>query len=277
MFVISLHHRRTFRKFPTLNACKKKKVIRWDGLLNYSLWRVSLNVLKINIIWLPWLFIKWESMKCSIPQSRRYLALTSHYSFVIHILTTWSCLVLLIVIVSQINWLYCHIFGIAKQALDFVRDEKSLCPRWKFSKKINTFVTTPPLENSLVHGLLCLGNLWRTKFLVTFDGFYHSESLSVDLMIKYTLCQDWQNTLIQHDISFCNTISLADGNCFLFDKLLPLYPGPPTPSVKDGGRWLLHTSLLPHWLKYGIDPLGKKEDYNDTDYQYFMFHYQNLR
>ena len=61
----------------------------------------------------------------------RYFALTSRYYIAIYILTTRFCLVLLIVNVSQINWLSCQIFGISKQALDFVRDGKMLRPRWK--------------------------------------------------------------------------------------------------------------------------------------------------
>ena len=56
----------------------------------------------------------------------RYFALTSRYSIAIYILTAMFCLVLLIVNVSQINWLSCQIFGISKQALDFVRDGKIL-------------------------------------------------------------------------------------------------------------------------------------------------------
>ena len=65
----------------------------------------------------------------------RYFALTSHYSISIYILTTRFSLVLLIVNVSQINWLSCQIFGISKQALDFVRDWKILHPRWKFWRR----------------------------------------------------------------------------------------------------------------------------------------------
>ena len=103
------------------------------------------------------------------------------------ILTTWSCLVVLIANVSQINWLSCQILGISKQALDFVRDGKSLRPRWKFSNQ-NIFLTTPPLENGLVQDLLRLKSLWRNKFLITFDEFHGSESLSVYFMIKYILC-----------------------------------------------------------------------------------------
>ena len=116
-----------------------------------------------------------------------YFALTSRYSFAIHILTTWSCLVVLIANVSQINWLACQILGISKQALDFVRDGKSLRPRWKFSNQ-NIFLTTPSLENGLVQDLLRLKSLWRNKFLITFDEFHGSESLSVYFMIKNIFC-----------------------------------------------------------------------------------------
>ena len=64
----------------------------------------------------------------------RYFALTSRYSIAIYILTTRFCLVLLIVNVSQINWLSCQIFGISKQALDFV---KFCIPDENFEKKCN--------------------------------------------------------------------------------------------------------------------------------------------
>ena len=49
--------------------------------------------------------------------------------FAICILTTRSSQVLLIVNVSQKNWLSCQIFGISKQALDFVRDANIFHPR----------------------------------------------------------------------------------------------------------------------------------------------------
>ena len=117
----------------------------------------------------------------------RYFALTSRYSIAIYILTTRFCLVLLIVNVSQINWISCQIFRISKQALDFVRDGEILRPRWKIWKKCQ-FLTTPPLENGLVQEILHLGNLWRTKFLVTSDSFHGRESISVYFMIKYILC-----------------------------------------------------------------------------------------
>ena len=110
-------------------------------------------------------------------------ALTSRYSFAIHILTPWSCLVLLIVNVSQINWLSCQIFGISKQAQHFVRDGKTACPRWKVSEKCNLF-NTPPHENGLVQDLLRL---------VTIDGFHGSVSLLVDFMIKYICFTDGRN------------------------------------------------------------------------------------
>ena len=67
----------------------------------------------------------------NVPRQRvgdRYLALTSSYSIAIYILTTRFCLVILIVNVSQINWLSCQIFGISKQTVDFVRDGKLCVP-----------------------------------------------------------------------------------------------------------------------------------------------------
>ena len=92
--------------------------------------------------------------------------------------------ILLIVNVSQLNWLSCQIFGISKQALDFVRDGEILRPRWKFGEKKKChFLTTPPLENGLVQEILHLGNLWRTKVLVTFDSFHGRERIPVDFMI----------------------------------------------------------------------------------------------
>ena len=57
----------------------------------------------------------------------------------------------------------------------------------KITEKSVIFLKTL-LENGLVQEILHLGNLWRTKFLVTFDGFDGRESLSVDFMIKYILC-----------------------------------------------------------------------------------------
>ena len=91
---------------------------------------------------------KWESMKCSMPQSGIYFALTSRYSIAIHIPATWSCLfyiVPLMVNFSQINWLSCQISGISKQALDFVRDGKVSRPRWNLAKSV-TFWEHPLLK-----------------------------------------------------------------------------------------------------------------------------------
>ena len=45
-----------------------------------------------------------------------------------------------------------------------------------------------PLENGLFQEILHLGNIWRTKFLVTFDSFHGRESISVDFMITYISC-----------------------------------------------------------------------------------------
>ena len=68
--------------------------------------------------------------------------------------------VLLIVNVSQIIWLSGQIFGISKPALDFVRDgyDGYFASQMKMLKKCN-FLTTPPLEKSLVQEILHLGNL----------------------------------------------------------------------------------------------------------------------
>ena len=118
----------------------------------------------------------------------KYFALTSHYSIAIYILTTRFCLVLLIVNVSQMNWLSCQMFGISMQALDFVRDGENFVSQMKILKKKCHFLTTTRLENGLVQEILHLGNLWITKFLVTLDSFHGRESISVDFMIKYILC-----------------------------------------------------------------------------------------
>ena len=54
-------------------------------------------------------------------------------------------------------------------------------------KKVSFFDNTPTLKwCALVQDLL--GNLLRTKLLVTFGGFHGSESLLVDFMRKYILC-----------------------------------------------------------------------------------------
>ena len=55
------------------------------------------------------------------------------------------------------------------------------------------FYTTPPLENGVVQDLLCLQILWRTKFLVTFDGFYGSTIKSFSWLYDkiYILCHGW--------------------------------------------------------------------------------------
>ena len=133
---------------------------------------------------------KWESMKCSLPQSGRLIFcinLTSRNYIAIYILTTRCCLVLLIVNVSQINWLSCQIFGISKQALYFVRDGKILRPRWKLKAKVYLFFyNTPsrkwfgPTKN------LHLGYLWRTKFLVTFEIFHGKKVFQ--LIVCVILC-----------------------------------------------------------------------------------------
>ena len=166
-------------------------------------------------------------------------ALTYRYSISIYILTTIFCLVLVIVNDSQINWHYCQIFGISKQALDFVRDGKNLWPRWKLVEKKCHFLTTPPLENGLVQEILHLGNTWRTKFLVNFDSFYGRESISVDFMIKYICVTDRRNAnnkLITHSkrqvwgyIPMSITELYYTG---LFFRLLKGSHGPTLPWVK---------------------------------------------
>ena len=83
----------------------------------------------------------------------RYFALTSRYSIAIYILTIF-CAVLLIVNVSQINRLSCQIFGISKQALDFVRDGKFCIPDEKFEEKKNAIFWQHPF----------LKTVWSKKF-----------------------------------------------------------------------------------------------------------------
>ena len=126
----------------------------------------------------------------------RYFALISRYSIAIYILTTRFCLVHLIVNDSQINWLSCQILAFqSKLYIDFCKRWEFLRPRCKFWQKCH-FLTTPPLENGLVQEILHLGNLWRTKFPVTFDGFHGRESISVDFMINIfcvTMVTDGRN------------------------------------------------------------------------------------
>ena len=187
--MISSCNRRTFPKFPTLNACKKIS----DQMWWIDLWFIVKVITKCpenqyNLVaMVTYLNENQWNVQCH-RVGDRYFALTSHYSIAIYILTTRFCLVLLIVNLSQIDCLSCHMFGISMQALDFVRDGEILRPRWKFLKKSVIFFTTPPLENGLVQEVLHLGNLWRTKFLVTLDSFHGRERISVDVMIKYILC-----------------------------------------------------------------------------------------
>ena len=68
-----------------------------------------------------------------------------------------SCLVLLIVNVSQIYWLSCQIFGISKQALDFVRDGKNVVSQMKILKKVSFFDNIPLLK--MVQEVQHFGNL----------------------------------------------------------------------------------------------------------------------
>ena len=67
---------------------------------------------------------------------------------------------------------------------------KFCIPDENFEKRV--IFKTPPLENGLI---LHLGNLWRTKFLVTLDSFHGRESISVDFMIKYNLCKQTDEML----------------------------------------------------------------------------------
>ena len=123
------------------------------------LWRVSLSVLNSIKFGCHGYLSEWESMKCPMPQSGRYFGLTSRYSIAIYILTT----------------------------LGNFKASSRFCKRWEnfaSQKKGVIFWQQAPLENGLVQEILHLGNIWRTKFLVTFDGFHGRESISVDFMIK---------------------------------------------------------------------------------------------
>ena len=123
MCVISSRNGRTFRNFPTLNACKKKKkVIRCDGLIyDFIVKGITKCPEKSISFGCHGYLLKWESnVQCHIVGDR-YFALTSRY-FIAISLQQDIAIVLLIVHVSQVNWLSCQIFEMAKQALDFVRD-----------------------------------------------------------------------------------------------------------------------------------------------------------
>ena len=73
----------------------------------------------------------------------RYVDTSALFYCYLYLKNNIFVLVLLIVNVSQIYWLSCQIFGISKQALDFVRDGKILLPRWTFWQKCNLFDNTP--------------------------------------------------------------------------------------------------------------------------------------
>ena len=80
---------------------------------------------------------KWESINVQCHRvGVRYFALTSCYYIAIHILTTISCLVLLIVNFCQIYWLSGQIFGISKQTLDFCKRWENSASQMKILKKV---------------------------------------------------------------------------------------------------------------------------------------------
>ena len=71
---------------------------------------------------------------------------------------------------------------------------KFCVPDENFEEKKSLFLHNIPSWNCLVQEIMCLGNLSRTQFLVTFDRFHGNESLSVDFMITYIFCAtDGQN------------------------------------------------------------------------------------
>ena len=117
------------KKMPTLNARKNK----WSDVMDwFMIYCEGYHQVSWKSIRLVAMVTYLNENQWTVPSHRvgdRYFALTSRYSIAIYILTTRFCLVLLIVNVSQINWLSCQLFGISKQALDFVRNGKILHPR----------------------------------------------------------------------------------------------------------------------------------------------------
>ena len=79
-----------------------------------------------------------------------------------------------------------RLIGLLVRCLEFNASSR-FCKRWENFASQMKILKTPPLENGLVQEILHLGNLWRTKFLVTLDSFHGRESISVDSMIKYIL------------------------------------------------------------------------------------------
>ena len=179
------------KKKKKLKDCKNKwSLIRCDGLLYDLLWRASLCASKINNFGCHGYLFKWESMQCLVSRIRRLLITLSLFMFK----TTWSCLTFLFANVSQINWLPCQISGISNQALDFVRNVQFRITDENFPKRFIFYKNLT--KNGLAQELLHLKNLWKTKFLITFDDFHGRErKLSIIFRIKY-LQVSWTDKLL---------------------------------------------------------------------------------
>ena len=128
------------------------------------LWRVSLSVLNSIKFGCHGYLSEWESMKCPMPQSGRYFALTSRYSIAIYILTT-------------------HFWNFKASSI-FCKRWENFASHMNILKKVSFFDNTPSWKLFRSKQLCTLEIIWRTKFLVTFDGFHGRESISVDFMIK---------------------------------------------------------------------------------------------
>ena len=95
----------------------------------------------------------------------------SCYSFAIHILTTWSCLVLLIVNLSQVNLAFLSDIWNFKTSSWFCKTWENFTSQIKILPK-SVIVWQHPLLKMVQSKTFCgLGNPWRTKLQVTFDVF----------------------------------------------------------------------------------------------------------
>ena len=99
-----------------------------------------MSALKTVKLWLPWLLIymrinemfnatEWDIFFCFSYNNNMILSS-----------------ILLIVNVSQMDWRCCQILGMSKQALNFVRDGKTLCFQMKIQRKLSFFLTRPLLK-----------------------------------------------------------------------------------------------------------------------------------
>ena len=83
-------------------------------------------MLKVYMIWLPWLliFMRIQEMFKVTTDAIEMLVLSFYSSFAISLYRFWTCLIISITDVSHINMLSYQTPGISNQALVFMRDVK---------------------------------------------------------------------------------------------------------------------------------------------------------